>query len=407
MAQLKAMPTQLIRKKLVALINQKVPNAPDDLAISLADHVLTRGSEPFDFDTEDGLDVAIEITLADIERIEAEVRAFVETEVPPLVTTFIDDAAKKILKSLGQNWPAQREWELLTGEGFRQRLEERWGPAFDILRMMYTISQEIGALAERRRRRARAKRNLILNDTIMHLHVRACQVVAEILCLMENGFADGAMARWRTLHEITIVAVVIARFGEDMAVRYRAHEAIEAKRAMDRYQQSHARLGFAPPSKKEIAEVERRYAAALALYGDRFGSEYGWAGHHLDLKKPRFVDLEDAAGKLEMRAFYGMASYNVHASPKGIAFRLGLIREPGQPTGLAGASNIGFIDPAQNSAFDLALLTSLIVRPGNLDDIIQLKILSLLRDRIMAKLQAADRQIMREHRALLHAGNKP
>jgi len=407
MTLLKAMPTQLIHKKLVTLIEQKVPNAPEGLATALADHVLTRAGGPFEFETEDERDIAIEFTPADIETIEADVRAFVKTEVPPLVTKIIDDAARTILKSLNRDWPEQREWELLTREGFCERLEERWGPAFDILRMMYTISHEIGAMVQRRRRRSRGKRNRVLNDTIMHLHVRACQVVAEILCLIENGFADGAMARWRTLHEITIVAAVISRFGEDLAVRYRAHEAIEAKRAMDRYRTSHAMLGLASPTKKEIAEVERGYAAALTQYGDRFGSEYGWAGHHLDRKKPRFIDLEEAAGKLEMRAHYGMASYNVHASPKGIAMRLGLIREPGQPTGLAGASNIGFVDPAQNSAFDLTLVTSLILQSANLDDMIQLKILVLLRNKIMGKLQAADRRIMKEHRALFHATEQP
>ena len=46
--------------------------------------------------------------------------------------------------------------------------------------------------------------------------VRACQVTDEIICLLENGFADGAMARWRTLHEIAVVAVVISQHGENL-----------------------------------------------------------------------------------------------------------------------------------------------------------------------------------------------
>jgi hypothetical protein len=400
LTQLKTMPTRLIRKKLVTLIEQKVPNAPQGLATALADHVLKRAGEAFVFDTDDKHNFAIEFTAADIETIETDIRTFVQTEVPAIVARFVEHAAKIILKSLKQDWPAQREWELQTRTEFCAHLEERWGPAFDILRAMYTVSHEIGAMAERRRRRSRAKRNLVLKDTIAHLHARACQVVAEILCLMENGFADGAMARWRTLHEITIVTTVIARFGEDLAIRYRAHEAIETKRAMDRYRASHAPLGLASPTKKEIAEVEHAYDAALALYGDRFGSEYGWAGHHLELPKPRFIDLEAAAGKLEMRAYYGMASYNVHASPKGITFRLGLIRETGQPTGLTGRSNIGFIDPAHHTAADLTLVTSLLLRPGNLDDTIQLNILVLLRNSLLAKLGLADRQIMKNHRAL-------
>jgi hypothetical protein len=88
----------------------------------------------------------------------------------------------------------------------------------------------------------------------------------------------------------------------------------------------------------------------------------------------------------------------------GIAFRLGLPRELAGPTGLAGASNTGFVDPAQNAAFDIAFMTSLILRPHNIDDMIQLKILLLLRGKIAAKLTAADRRIKKEHRAHLRAG---
>lgn len=401
--ELKALPGKLIRQKLIALIAQKAPDAPTDLAMALAEHVLSDAEGEFEFDTADEHEIDVEFTAADAEKIAADVRAFVRNDVPELVSKIIGDAARVILKTLHRDWPGQRDWQLETREAFRERLEERWGPGFDILRMMYTIAAEVGGEADRRQRRSRAKRNRVLNDTLMRLHVRACQVVAEILCLMENGFADGAIGRWRTLHEITVVAAVIAHFGEDLAVRYRAHESVEAKRAMDRYQVSHSLLGYAPLTPKEIAQVEKDYADVLSLYGDKFGSEYGWARDHLNHKKPRFLDLEVAAGKLDMRAFYGMASDNIHAGPKGITSRLGLLRGPGEPSGLAGASNVGFIDPAQNTAFDLTLVTSLILRSANLDDMIQLKVLILLRDQIAGKLQAADRRIKKEHRALLRA----
>ncbi|HVK81158.1 MAG TPA: DUF5677 domain-containing protein, partial [Verrucomicrobiae bacterium] len=267
--------------------------------------------------------------------------------------------------------------------------------------MMYTVAHELGAEAHARARRSRATTNLVLRQTLLHLHARACQVVAEIICLMENGFADGAMARWRTLHEIVVVGAVIAKHGDDIARRYRAHEAIEAKRAMDRFRISHSALGFGPPSQREIDAVEREYHNALELYGHRFGSEYGWAAHHLGITKPRFIDLEQAAGKPEMRSYYVMASYNVHASPRGLAFRLGLLRGQGEPIAIVGASNIGFVEPAQNAAADLVHITSLIVDPKvRLDRAIELKILILLRDQIAAKLDRAHRGVVSAHSAL-------
>jgi hypothetical protein len=76
--------------------------------------------------------------------------------------------------------------------------------------------------------------------------VRACQVTDEIACLLENGFADGAMARWRTLHEIAMVAAVISQHGEAIAERYLAHQFVESKRAMDKYLACYKQLGYGP-----------------------------------------------------------------------------------------------------------------------------------------------------------------
>jgi hypothetical protein len=87
------------------------------------------------------------------------------------------------------------------------------------------------------------------------LHVRACQVTDEIICLLENGLADGAMARRRTLHEIGMVAAVLSQHGEDMAEHHLAHEAVESKRAMVKYLTFAAALGYKPLSQREVNKI--------------------------------------------------------------------------------------------------------------------------------------------------------
>lgn len=42
-------------------------------------------------------------------------------------------------------------------------------------------------------------------------------------------------------------------------------------------------------------------------------------------KTPTFEDIEDAVGLAYMRPYYKMASYPVHASPKGLTFTVGKI----------------------------------------------------------------------------------
>jgi len=74
-----------------------------------------------------------------------------------------------------------------------------------------------------------------LRSILIRLLTRGCQVTDEIICLLENGFADGAMARWRTLHEIA-----------DIAKRYVDHQAVESKRKLDKYLACYKDFGYKP-----------------------------------------------------------------------------------------------------------------------------------------------------------------
>ncbi len=171
---------------------------------------------------------------------------------------------------------------------------------------------------------------------------------------------------------------------------------------MDRFALSHEQLGYAPPTKRDIAEIERQYQACLDRFGDNFGSEYGWAAQHLGLKKPRLVDLEVAAGKGAMQSHYRMASYNVHAGARGIDFRLGLLEGSGTRTALAGVSNAGFVDPARNTAGDLVFVTTLLSSgTTRFDRVLEWQILAQLRDELLRQLDKAQRALDRAHRAQL------
>ena len=62
------------------------------------------------------------------------------------------------------------------------------------------------------------------------LQRRGCQVSAEIVTRLAAGFADGAMARWRTLFEI---AVIVDILHGATAERHLDHSDVDAKRAAD------------------------------------------------------------------------------------------------------------------------------------------------------------------------------
>lgn len=398
------LPKTYFKHSLSKLLSEKIPHSPLGFADALAEHLLDNPSNHFEWAGDDGEDrqIDLNITVDDLTIVLGNVERLVQEKTGDITQSLIEGAGDILLKSLKEDWAAQKEHDDTRINQFRSNLLDRWGCSFNTLRMIYTISLEMGTEIEKEQRRSRSKRNRVLRETLVRLHARACQVFMEMIVLMENGLADGAMARWRTLHEITVVASLLFRHGEDLAVRYRAHAAIEAKRAVDRFIKNHEALEFEPLEQWKIDTVEENYKSMLMKYGDNFGSEYGWAAQHLEMKKPRLVDLEAAVGKMHHQSFYRMASYNVHATAKGIDFRLGLMDGAGSPIALAGPSNAGFVDPAQMMAHDLVHITSLLgPRNFRFDRMVGLEILARLRNELSVRLRWAQRQLDRAHQRQL------
>ena len=103
-------------------------------------------------------------------------------------------------------------------------------------------------------------------------------------------------------------------------------------------------------------EIEADYAAVLEKYGPDFGNSQGWAAKHLEKRDPNIADIQGAAGIDHLAPYYRMASHNVHANPKGVFFKLGLIDEAS--TMLAGPSNAGLADPGHATALSLVIISA-------------------------------------------------
>lgn len=359
---------QLIREGLEKLISKKleqtgVPTTPA-LVKALTDHILDRQEGEFTWKQDDSEEeqikkIALVFTkddLADIDRFTTRLLK----AIPSVAEQLSVKLAHDIFKDLKRRWPEQSAIKAASQYAFQEHLEERWGGAFDSLRMLHIVSFELGAEAHKRHRRSKGQGPALMRGVLIQLHARACQVTGEILSLMENGYADGAMARWRTLHEIVVVALVIAHFGESIAERYVDHEIVEARKALWLYIGPKPIPGHSPFSKRQAKEIQRGYDAARAKHGKEFLEDNGWAADHLNEDRVTIRMLEDVAGRAAQRADYKLASYNVHAGVKGITFRLGLLDNPGV---LAGASNAGFDGPGLSTAAALVQMNFLILGP--------------------------------------------
>lgn len=320
--------------------------------------------------------------------------------MPDLLNSEPGKIAAGLLPTLKKNWAAHARWEQRTQVAFENRLARRYREPFTLLGMCTTIAVEFGGNVNMVARQPDAlKQHPHWTEVLTRLHARACQVANEVRALLSSGFADGAMARWRTLHEIAVIAMFVAERDELAAERYVLHGAVEARKAARQHREFAARIAEPPLTDQETAALEDRVSALLQRFGKPFGNDYGWAADALAKENPSFADIERAVNVDHWRPYYRLASHNVHANPKGIFFKLGLIEETGLL--LAGASNYGLADPGQGTALSLLHVTCALnqLHP-TFDGIVVVKILQDLCDEIGEAFVSAQRQVEAADRRL-------
>jgi hypothetical protein len=282
---------------------------------------------------------------------------------PKVLEAMIPKHAEAIYQTLLGKWRQGREGERRERLGFERRIELVWGEALNGLWLLVTIAREMGqeTAAGVGTEAGRTMRLLF------RLHARACQIAEEVITLLRAGFADGAHARWRTLHEVAVAMFFIGDRGDDVAERYEAHAAVETWKGARQYQEYHERLGVEPFSSEQMAAMEAAYNQCLAKFGNSFRGDYGWAAEALDNERPTFADIEAAVELEHQRAVYRMASHNVHANAKGVLFRLGLMCED---VLLAGPSNAGLADAGSDTATSLTQATIALTRSREVLDVV-------------------------------------
>jgi hypothetical protein len=388
----------ILLQKLIAKKLQKQGLPPSkDLSKKLAVHILSKTGKPFKYKSRKySGHINLAFNEADADEISNAFDRFSEEQLPKLLPDVAHRVSKIVFKRLMSSWQAEHAQQEADLAGFRQLMEETWGKPLGQLRMLLTMSREWCQWAHTRYESKKSSENKQLRKILIRLLVRGCQVTDEIICLLENGFADGAMARWRTLHEIAVVAAVISQHGEAIAERYMDHQAVESKRALDKYLACYKDLGYRPLPAREQKKIVNAYDKAIAKYGPSFKTDYGWAALYLTNQRPTFADLEKAAGRAEMRSYYQMGNDHIHAGIKSMFVRLGSPDYDGLPSG---RSNVGLMEPGQNAAHTLTQLSALVcLSEPKKDDLVAGDMMTMLRDEIPKSFYKADRQMRRDNK---------
>lgn len=184
-------------------------------------------------------------------------------------------------------------------------------------------------------------------------------VAQEVAVLLRSGLATGALARWRTLYEIWVVASVLGDATGSVSERYLGHPEAEDLRAREDYEATWEALGRPVPD----WTVDERLADAQRLrdeYGDAFLGHYGWAAPLFDGKSPKFGQLQDRADLKHWRSHYRDASHGTHANPTGVTWNLQGMSHV--DTVFHGPSNAGLFEPARCTLIALTGLTTSLLR---------------------------------------------
>jgi len=290
----------------------------------------------------------------------------------------IPDSATLILNSLKKrSFKMLKEHEKLH-HGFQKRCYKRWKSGFDLFRMLLVISYEAGDAYNTICRPQAIENKDYRFEAIANLHARGLRVSQEIYSLLRCGFPDGALSRWRTLHEIVTTALFLGQQEVEISKRFIFHRIIMSEKAMNQYIEFQDRAGLSPVSDEKYSQITTLAKEITDLYGNEIKKDYGWARPLFKDKKITFRTIEKHVKLDHWRPRYKWASNDIHSSYHPLGSSLST-SESSENVLLTGPSNSGFTDPAQMTAVSLSLLNSvfLLLEP-NLDRLIIVKVMDSL-----------------------------
>ena len=247
-------------------------------------------------------------------------------------------------------------------DGFRKRLFVTWEPPLKRLDSLIYICMEVVAELRKDPAYLPLSKNKKFN-VATRLQARCVQIGNEISHLLHGGFADGAFARWRTLHETSATTKFICEGDEDLATRFLDYQSIIRFDGAKKYNDKD-KLDFEPIPADQLEELKKEKAEILELYGAPFERKFGWARKALgDTSKDNltFSMIEEFVELDLLRNHFSFANQYVHAGIDSIGFKLGTSMS-NKDLLLTGPSNEGLLEPIQCTSLSLIYATEALIR---------------------------------------------
>jgi hypothetical protein len=312
-------------------------------------------------------------------------------------------ASKYIYNTMMKNSRKNLELTRMQNREFEDRLNFLWREPFEQFETLIYVSQEIGDEFNQEFRPDAAKENDLVFEILIRLHGRACQTALEILVLMQKGFPEGAIARWRTLHEIVITSYFIQEIGQNAAERYYFHDAIQSWKSIKEYVIDHElyekhKQALSEPllSMREMKKIVKIKEKLCEKYKKGYDGDYGWAADIIPNPNP--ANLAKYTKFDHLNPYYRMANISIHGGSKGIKY---FLSSPNNDFIPAGPGNMGMSTPGQLAAVSLLQInTCLLTTRPCIKQFADISTLKKLVRKVQRSFAKVDKESMKIYRKL-------
>lgn len=181
--------------------------------------------------------------------------------------------------------------------------------------------------------------------TLRRLFFRSIQINNEIFYLIKGGFPYGALGRWRTLHEVSIVYIFLKNGDDSLMQMYNDYQAVEKYKRVKSLMSHHEMLNW-PSPKETLDELFNEVEKLKNRYGKDYVKDYGWTMGVLPNGKRNISGIEEYVELNYLRSFYSYASDDIHAGISSIQRDNEISLEMSIDM-WGGRSLFGYIDPVQ------------------------------------------------------------
>lgn len=283
----------------------------------------------------------------------------IQKKLPEMVQSLGDTFKKVLLEQYKSDILPNIEDQI---DKYKTNLYTDYKEAFDLFQIFIDINKYCG---KRTLEELEKDQNYNLkkkHHIIFRIQSRSCQIASEILTLLRNGYPDGAQARWRTMHELAVILIILNESPDKTTEMFIDYGTIEKYKQSNDFEHQRHKIEWPALDVNQLTNLKDKRVELINKYGKEFANSYGWTKEILPKGRRNFRELEKLSGIDYMRPFYSWANDNIHSSITGLISRRGQI-ESGRESylNLAGPSYYGFGDPAQFTITTLRGITSIIL----------------------------------------------